>query len=93
MAKKIIKLTESDLNRIVGKVIKEQSEERKHTIAVQKFLNDKRVMNAKLIPDGKTGPNSETEKAIMKLQGMLGVYPTDGVKRYKRHFGFEEEIS
>jgi peptidoglycan hydrolase-like protein with peptidoglycan-binding domain len=79
MAKKIIKLTESDLNRIVGKVIKEQSEERKHTIAVQKFLNDKRVMNAKLIPDGKTGPNSETEKAIMKLQGMLGVYPTDGV--------------
>jgi len=79
MVKKIIKLTESDLNRIVGKVIKEQSEERKHTIAVQKFLNDKRVMNAKLIPDGKTGPNSETEKAIMKLQGMLGVYPTDGV--------------
>lgn len=79
MSKKIIKLTESDLNRIVGKVIKEQTEERKHTIAVQKFLNDKRVMNAKLVPDGKTGPNSETEKAIQKLQGMLGVYPTDGV--------------
>ena len=79
MTKKIIKLTESDLNRIVGKVIKEQTEERKYTTAVQKFLNDKRVMNAKLVPDGKTGPNSETEKSIMKLQGMLGVYPTDGV--------------
>jgi len=38
MAKKIIKLTESDLNRIVGKVIKEQSEERKHTIAVQEYI-------------------------------------------------------
>ncbi len=76
---KVIRLTEADLTKIVKLVIQEQSEERKHTIAVQKFLNDKRVMNAKLIPDGKTGPNSETEKAIMKLQGMLGVYPTDGV--------------
>ena len=75
---KVIRLTEADLTKIVKLVIKEQSEERKHTLAVQKFLNDKRVMNTKLVPDGKTGRNSETEKAIMKLQDILGVYPTDG---------------
>jgi len=79
MVKKIIKLTEADLTNLVKRVISEQSEERKYTTAVQKFLNDKRVMNTKLVPDGKTGPNSETEKAIQKLQGILGVYPTDGV--------------
>ena len=79
MGKKVIRLTESDLQKIVRRVVSEQSEEIKHTKAVQKFLNDKKVMDAKLVPDGKTGPNSETEKAIMKLQGMLGVYPTDGV--------------
>ena len=76
---KVIRLTEADLTKIVKLVIQEQSEERKHTRAVQQFLNDKRVLNAKLVEDGKTGRNSETEKAIMKLQGMLGVYPTDGV--------------
>ena len=75
---KVIKLTEADLTKIVKRVMKEQSEERKHTMAVQKFLNDKRVLNAKLVEDGKTGRNSETEKAIMKLQDMLGVIPTDG---------------
>lgn len=79
MAKRIIKLTESDLEKIVSKVIKEQSEERKHIMAIQKLLNDKRVLNAKLEVDGKTGPNSRTEGAIMKLQSMLGVLPTDGV--------------
>jgi hypothetical protein len=75
---KVIRLTEADLTKIVKRVIKEESEERKLTMAVQKFLNDKRVLNAKLVEDGKTGRNSETEKAIMKLQSMLGVYPTDG---------------
>ena len=73
---KVIRLTEADLTKIVKLVIQEQSEERKHTLAVQKFLND--VMNAGLEVDGLTGPNSQTEKAIMKLQSMLGVYPTDG---------------
>lgn len=77
--KKVIRLTESDFKKIVQRVIKEQSEERKHTMAVQKFLNDKRILNAKLVVDGKTGPNSQTEKAIMKLQDILGVRPTDGV--------------
>lgn len=75
---KVIRLTEADLTKIVKMVIKEQGEDRKLTMAVQKFLNDKNVMNAGLEVDGLTGPNSQTEKAIMKLQGMLGVYPTDG---------------
>lgn len=75
---KVIRLTEADLTKIVKRVIKEQGEDRKLTMAVQKFLNDKNVMNAGLEVDGLTGPNSQTEKAIMKLQGMLGVYPTDG---------------
>lgn len=75
--KKIIRLTEADLHELVKRVVKEQSEERKMTMAVQKFLN--KVMNLKLKEDGLTGPNSETEKAIMKLQSILKVYPTDGV--------------
>jgi peptidoglycan hydrolase-like protein with peptidoglycan-binding domain len=75
---KVIRLTEADLTKIVKMVIKEQGEDRKLTMAVQKFLNDKNVMNAGLEVDGLTGPNSQTEKAIMKLQSMLGVYPTDG---------------
>jgi hypothetical protein len=75
---KVIRLTETDLTKIVKRVMKEQSEERKHTMAVQKFLNDKRILNAKLVEDGKTGPNSETEKAIEKLQIILKVYPADG---------------
>jgi len=78
MAKKVIRLTEADLTKIVKRVIKEQSEERKHIMAVQKFLNDKRVMSAKLAEDGKTGPNSQTELAIQKLQDVLGVIPQDG---------------
>ena len=78
MGKKVIRLTESDLKKIVTRVISEQSEERKLIMAVQKFLNDKKVLNAGLEPDGKTGPNSLTEKAIMKLQDILKIYPTDG---------------
>ena len=34
---KVIRLTEADLTKIVKRVIKEQSEERKFTTAVQKF--------------------------------------------------------
>jgi len=77
--KKIVKLTESDLTRIVKRVIEEQSENYKFTLAVQKFLNDKRILNAKLKVDGLTGRNSQTEKAIMKLQSMLNMYPVDGI--------------
>jgi hypothetical protein len=76
--KKVIRLTESDLHRIVTQVINEQSEERKHIRAIQRFLNWK-YPTMKLVVDGKTGPNSQTEKAIMKYQGEIGVLPTDGV--------------
>ena len=75
---KVIRLTEADLTKIVKLVIKEESEERKHTRAVQQFLNDKRVLNAKLVEDGKTGRNSATEAAISKYQSKIGVYPSDG---------------
>jgi hypothetical protein len=76
MAKKVIRLTESDLTRIVNKVIKEQTEERNFVKGIQTFLNSK---GAKLTVDGKTGPNSQTEKAIMAYQNKIGVNPTDGV--------------
>lgn len=78
MGKKIIRLTESDLKRIVTRVISEQSEERKHTRAIQKFLNWK-YPTLKLVVDGKTGSGSLTEKAIMKYQNDIKVLPTDGV--------------
>jgi peptidoglycan hydrolase-like protein with peptidoglycan-binding domain len=77
MAKKIIRLTESELAKVIGKVITEQSEERNMTRAIQKFLNQK--MKAGLEPDGKTGRNSATEAAISKYQSKIGVYPADGV--------------
>lgn len=73
---KIIKLTESDLRRIVKKVINEQTEERNFIKGIQQFLNTK---GAKLVVDGKTGSNSKTEQAIMDYQSKIGVYPTDGV--------------
>lgn len=74
--KKIIRLTESDLTNIVKKVISEQTDERNFIKGVQKFLNTK---GAKLIIDGKTGPNSQTEKAIMNYQSKIGVDDVDGV--------------
>jgi L-lactate utilization protein LutC len=76
MAKKIIRLTESELAKVIGKVITEQSEERNMTRAIQKFLNQK--MRAGLVEDGKTGRNSATEEAISKYQSKIGVYPSDG---------------
>ena len=77
MSKKIIRLTESDLYNVVNKVIQEQVEEAKIIKGIQNFLNKK--MNAKLVVDGKTGPNSQTSKAIEKYQHSIGVNPTDGV--------------
>ena len=74
--KKIIRLTESDLTNIVKKVISEQTDERNFIKGVQKFLNTK---GAKLMIDGKTGPNSQTEKAIMNYQSKIGVDDVDGV--------------
>ena len=83
MGKKIIRLTESDLYNVVNKVIQEQVEEANIIKGVQNFLNKK--INANLIDsgilvvDGKTGPNSQTSKAIEKYQHSIGVNPTDGV--------------
>ena len=64
MAKKVIRLTEADVAKVVKRVITEQSEERNMTRAVQKFLN--KTMRAGLVEDGKTGRNSATEAAISK---------------------------
>lgn len=76
MANRIVRLTESDLTRIVKKVISEQTEERNFIKGIQQFLNTK---GAKLMVDGKTGPNSNTERAISNYQEKIGVYPADGV--------------
>lgn len=75
--KKVITLTERDLRKIVNRVISEQREDKKFTMSIQKFLNKKLNMNLEI--DGKTGSNSETEKAISKYQSKIGVYPADGV--------------
>lgn len=79
MGKKIIRLTESQLNRVIKSVVKEQQDYLEHQFirAVQTFLNEK--INAKLKVDGLTGRNSKTEEAIAKYQHRIGVYPTDGV--------------
>jgi hypothetical protein len=76
-SKKVIRLTESELVGLVKQVIKEQTDERDLIRGVQRFLNEKFKLNLEV--DGKTGPNSDTEKAIMKYQGLIKCYPTDGV--------------
>jgi L-lactate utilization protein LutC len=76
MGKRVIRLTEADLAKVIKKVITEGSEERNMTRAIQKFLN--KTMRAGLIEDGKTGRGSATEAAISKYQSKIGVYPSDG---------------
>jgi len=76
MAKKVIRLTEADLAKVIKRVITEGSEERNMTRAIQKFLD--KTMRAGLVEDGKTGRNSATEAAISKYQSKIGVYPSDG---------------
>ena len=74
--------TESQIKKIIDTQLNEQSPERAFTISVQKFLNHifkKDKTFKQLTPDGRTGPNSETEAAIMKLQTLVKVYPVDGV--------------
>ena len=75
--KKVIRLTEYDLTRIVKSVISEQLIEREITQKIQAFLNKK--MNAGLELDGKTGRDSKTAGAISKYQSSIGVFPADGV--------------
>ena len=39
--KKVVRLTENDLEKIVKRVLKEQLDDREFTMAVQEFLNDR----------------------------------------------------
>jgi peptidoglycan hydrolase-like protein with peptidoglycan-binding domain len=80
--------TESQIKRIIDNQVNEsvqlneQTDERDKLKSVQEFLNARLKNIPKFIPlviDGKTGHNSATESAIMMYQGMIGVYPTDGV--------------
>lgn len=82
--KKIIRLTESDLEKIVKRVIVEQNLEREFVTAIQKFLNAKKITGdskAPLTIDGKTDLklNSQTAQAISKYQSMIKALPADGV--------------
>ena len=84
MRKKIIKLTESDLTRIVKRVIKEQGEEYNYNKAIQCFLNKKGIKDdagKPLVIDGSIGnyPKSKSAQAISNYQAKIGVYPADGV--------------
>lgn len=84
MAKKVIRLTESDLERIVSKVIRESREDMNTTKGVQEFLNMKKITGNDGKPlkvDGLTDNNltSQTAQAISKYQSMIGVRPADGV--------------
>jgi hypothetical protein len=80
MGKKIIKLTEADLTKIVKKVISEQSTliDYNSKLAIQCFLNKKGIKddnNQPLKVDGSIGnlPNSKTAQAIARYQTKLGV--------------------
>ena len=61
-----------------NEILKEQEEvlRSNHILAVQDFLNQ--TQGTKLMLDGKTGPGSETEKAIKNYQSKIKYYPTDG---------------
>jgi len=66
--------TESQIKKIVDDQINEQNAERSFILRVQKFLNEifaKDKTFKPLVVDGKTGPNSATEAAIMKLQSLI----------------------
>ena len=74
--------TESQLKKIIDGiiseqqlVIREQVEDQKQTKAVQNFLNTR--LKANLTVDGIAGP--ATKQAIEKYQGIIHVFPTDGV--------------
>jgi peptidoglycan hydrolase-like protein with peptidoglycan-binding domain len=80
MGKKIIRLTETDLTKIVKKVISEQTTllDYNKKMAIQCFLNKKGIKddrNQSLEMDGKIGnyPGSKTAQAILKYQRSLGV--------------------
>lgn len=59
-------LTETQIKKVVDKLIQEQTDIQSTTATVQCFLNQ--IMNAKLVVDGKMGPNSQTENTIKIFQ-------------------------
>lgn len=73
--KKVIKLTESDLTRIVERVIKEQAADSNRKKAIQCFLKKKGLYKGDV--DGLMGEKSEA--AVRQYQIDAKVYPTDGV--------------
>lgn len=92
--KKVVRLTESDLENIVKRVIEEQGEgvslEREYIRAIQKFLNFKKIYGKdidrnknkkELKVDGKSDLNmkSQTAQAIAEYQSMLGGIDIDGI--------------
>jgi peptidoglycan hydrolase-like protein with peptidoglycan-binding domain len=82
--KKVIRLTENDLTKIVKRVISEQNVEREFVRAIQRFLISKKITGDNrqpLIVDGKTDNNltSQTAQAISKYQAAIGCRRTDGV--------------
>lgn len=76
-------LTEDQLKKVVDHVLNEQTDIQITVMIVQCFLNHPQVMNAKLVVDGKMGPNSLTDKALKAFQMKKKVYPVDGVWGYK----------
>jgi hypothetical protein len=83
MGQKIIRLTESDLTRIVKRVIAEQDDNH-YKKGIQCFLNKKGIKDdsgQSLKIDGSIGnyPNSKSAQAISNYQVKIGVYPADGV--------------
>ena len=80
--KKVIRLTEYDLTRIVKRVIAEQ-EDGNYKKGIQCFLNKKGIKDdsgQSLKLDGSIGnlPNSKSAQAVAKYQSMIKVTP-DGV--------------
>jgi hypothetical protein len=75
--KKII-ITEEQIKQIVNNLLMEE-EDNNFIKTVQEFLNTVLKLNPPLIIDGLTGTGSKTEKAIMKYQQLIKVWPVDGI--------------
>jgi peptidoglycan hydrolase-like protein with peptidoglycan-binding domain len=73
--KKVIKLSENDLYRIVKRVINEQASDSNRKKSIQCFLSKKGLYKGEI--DGLMG--EKTEMAVEKYQVNAKVYPSDGV--------------
>jgi len=73
--KKVIKLTENDLYRIVKRVINEQASDLNRKKSIQCFLSKKGLYKGEI--DGLMG--EKTEIAVEQYQVNAKVYPSDGV--------------